>query len=277
MPRDLHHIKLSGGTSVAYRDEGPRSATPLVLIHGITEDHRVWDEFVPDLSRDARVIRVDLPGHGASSPLPTYNAQTLVTPLAEFVQKLELDRPHVIGHSLGGLMATLLGGLVPVRSIINVDQSLRLGPFIELVRSIAPQLAGPDFVEALTDEMDQLGGPAMTVELRRELQKYRIEAMRPVVLGLWLPLVSETEESLTETLAPMLRQVTAPYLSLHADDPGVGYEGWLRMFIPGGQIEVWPGLGHWLQRIHPARFLARVHAFHKSADMVSVPGSGALH
>src|SRR5262245_57758280 len=155
-------------------------------------------------------------------------------------------------------MATLLGGLVSVRSIVNVDQSLRLGPFIELVRSIAPQLAGPDFVEALTDEMDALGGPAMTVKLRHELQRHRTEAMRPVVLGLWLPLINETEESLTETLAPLLREVRAPYLSLHGDDPGPNYETWLRALIPTAQVELWRGLGHWLHRVEPLRFVERV-------------------
>jgi pimeloyl-ACP methyl ester carboxylesterase len=269
MPRSLHSLKLSSGLSLAYRDEGPRSATPLVLIHGITEDHRVWEEFVPELSRDARVIRVDLPGHGASSPLPTYTAQTLVTPLAELVQKLELDRPHVVGHSLGGLMATLLGALVPVRSIINVDQSLRLGPFIEQVRAIAPQLAGPDFVEALTDEMDRLGGPAMTVELRRELQKYRTDVVRPVVLGLWLPLVNESEESVTAMLAPLLGQVTVPYLSLHGEEPDNDYEAWLRNLIPSAHAEVWPGLGHWLHRLKPVRFARRARTFFGSVTRIS--------
>ena len=136
MPR----VDVGDGVTLAYRDEG--AGAPLVLIHGITEDLRAWDELVPELAQNARVLRVDLPGHGASSPLPEYTAASLAAPLAGFVRALGLDRPRVIGHSLGGLLATLLGALVPVRSIVNVDQSLRLGPFIELVRSIAPRLAG---------------------------------------------------------------------------------------------------------------------------------------
>jgi len=259
---DLQRIELAGGLRLACRISGPEPATPVVLIHGITEDHHAWDELVPDLARHARVIRVDLPGHGESSPLPAYSAPALVTPLVELVQTLKLDRPHVVGHSLGGLMATLLGALVPVRSILNVDQSLRLGSFIELVRGIAPRLAGPDFAGALNEEMELLGGPRLPERVRRELRAYRVEARRPVVLGLWLPLVDQTEESVLLPLTPVLRQIRAPYLSLHGSDPGPGYEAWLRQLVPTATVETWDGLGHWLHRVEPERFLKRVHAFH---------------
>jgi pimeloyl-ACP methyl ester carboxylesterase len=140
---------LPSGITLAYRDEG--AGEPLVLIHAITEDHRAWDVFAPELARSARVIRVDLPGHGASSPLPEYNATTLVTPLAELVSELGLERPRLVGHSLGGFLATLLGGLVPARSIVNLDQPLRLGAFIELVRKIAPHLQGGGEVRWLSE------------------------------------------------------------------------------------------------------------------------------
>jgi pimeloyl-ACP methyl ester carboxylesterase len=263
MTAGLEHHSLADSTRIALRASG--SGAPLLLIHGITEDHRVWDEFVPELERDHRVIRVDLPGHGESSALPTYSAGALTAPIAELVQSLGLERPRVIGHSLGGVVATLLGALVPVRSIVNVDQSLRLGPFIELVRSIAPRLDGPGFVAALNEEMELLGGPRLPERVRRELRGYRVEARRAAVLGLWLPLVNETEESVLAPLTPLLRQIRAPYLSLHGDDPGPGYESWLRGFIPTATVETWAGLGHWLHRVEPERFLARVRAFHAAS------------
>jgi len=247
---------------LAYRDSGT-AGPPLVLIHGITEDLHAWDELVPELAREARVIRVDLPGHGESPSLPHYSPPALVAPVAELVQELGLDRPHVIGHSLGGFMATLLGALVPVRSIVNVDQPLRLGPFIERLRAIAKPLEGPEFVATLNREMEELAGPALPVRVRDELRAYRVEARRAVVLGLWLPLVTDTEESLTAALAPFVEQVKAPYLSLHGDDPGPGYEAWLRRLIPTARVEVWPGLGHWLHRVDPQRFLARVREFQR--------------
>ena len=157
MPGDLKQCELPSGVSLAYRDEG--AGEPLILIHGITEDHRAWDVFMPELTRHSRVIRLDLHGHGASSPLPEYSAAALVEPVAQLVQSLALERPRVVGHSLGGLIATLLGALVPVRSIVNVDQPLRLGTFIERVRRIAPALEGPQFTAPCWNaEMEELGG-----------------------------------------------------------------------------------------------------------------------
>ena len=79
---------------------------PIVLLHGIGLDRAVWDPVVPLLARAHEVIAVDLPGFGASEPLagaPTVEA------LAEAVEALGLDRPHVAGNSLGGGLALALG------------------------------------------------------------------------------------------------------------------------------------------------------------------------
>jgi pimeloyl-ACP methyl ester carboxylesterase len=262
-PQQLKHLALEDGVEIAYREHG--TGAPLLLLHGITEDHHAWDELAPLLARDARVIRIDLPGHGASSPLPEYSAFTLGTAVASFVRALELpEPPHVVGHSLGGLLATLLGALVPVRSVVNVDQPLRLGAFMERIRKIALRLRGPEFCAVLNEEMDALGGPRLPERVRSELRAYRVEERRPLVHGLWLPLVDQDEAALTATLLPVLSQVRAPYLSLHGDDPGLGYGEWLRAAIPSAQTEIWPGEGHWLHRTSPERFLARVREFHAS-------------
>jgi pimeloyl-ACP methyl ester carboxylesterase len=100
--------------------------------------------------------------------------------------------------------------------------------------------------------------------VKRELRGYRTERHREVVLGLWLPLLHETEESVLAPLAPLLRQIRAPYLSLHGDDPGPGYEAWLRQYVATAEVETWAGLGHWLHRVEPERFLARVRDFHRA-------------
>ena len=249
--------------AIFHRDEG--SGAPLLLIHGITEDHRVWDELAAELARDSRVIRVDLPGHGRSDPPPRVDALALAAPVVELVQELGLEAPRLVGHSLGGLVATLVGALVPARSVVNVDQPLRLGAFIARVRAIASELRGPRFVDTLNAELDALAGPRLPERVRSELCGYRVEARREIVLGLWLPLVDASEESLAAGFAPLLRQLRAPYLSLHGDDPGPGYAAWLRQLVPSAEVEVWPGLGHWLHRVEPQRFLARVREFHRAS------------
>ncbi len=260
---ELQRAALGDGIEIAFREEG--SGPPLLLVHGITEDHRAWDDFVPALAQGARVVRIDLPGHGASGPLPEYSAGALTAAVARFVAQRGLGAPRVVGHSLGGLIATLLGAFTPVRSVVNVDQPLRLESFIALVRGLAPRLAGAGFVDALNEEMEQMAGPRLPAHLRDALRAYRVPARRDAVLGLWLPLVDQTEAGVLAVLEPLLARLEAPYLSLHGIDPGPDYEAWLRKRIAGARVEEWPGQGHWLHRIEPERFVARVRAFHADA------------
>ncbi|RAY11254.1 alpha/beta hydrolase [Actinomadura craniellae] len=86
------------------RGDGP----PLVLLHGIGHRWQAWEPVMGRLSAEREVIAVDLPGFGASPPLPPgarYDLDTIMDVLAEFFGKLGLDRPHIAGNSLGGLFA----------------------------------------------------------------------------------------------------------------------------------------------------------------------------
>jgi pimeloyl-ACP methyl ester carboxylesterase len=257
---ELRRAEIGDGVEIAYREQG--AGEPLLLIHGITEDHRTWDTLAPCLAERAHVVRIDLPGHGASSMIPEYSAGALTAAVARFVAARGLAAPRVIGHSLGAVVATLLGAFTPVRSVVSVDQPLRLGPFLEMIRQIAPRLAGRDFVAVMNEELELVAGPGLPDWLREELRAYRVVERRPAVLGIWLPLVDQTEERIAETLAPLFERLTAPYLALHGPDPGPGYAEWLRERIAGARVEIWPEHGHWLHRVDPERFLARVREFH---------------
>ncbi|HET8950408.1 MAG TPA: alpha/beta hydrolase [Solirubrobacteraceae bacterium] len=79
---------------------------PIVLLHGIGLNRAVWDPVVPLLAREHEVIAVDLPGFGAS---PALDGTPSVEALAEAVESLGLERPHVAGNSLGGGIALELG------------------------------------------------------------------------------------------------------------------------------------------------------------------------
>ncbi|MFF5408114.1 alpha/beta fold hydrolase [Streptomyces misionensis] len=93
---------------------------PLVLLHGIGHHRQAWDPVVDILATEREVIAVDLPGFGASPALPdglAYDLPTTDTVLAALFGALDLDRPHVAGNSLGGLLALELGREKRVRSV----------------------------------------------------------------------------------------------------------------------------------------------------------------
>ncbi|WBO67745.1 alpha/beta fold hydrolase [Streptomyces camelliae] len=93
---------------------------PLVLLHGIGHHRQAWDPVVDILATEREVIAVDLPGFGASPGLPDglgYTLPATNTVLGTLFEVLELDRPHVAGNSLGGLLALELGREKLVRSV----------------------------------------------------------------------------------------------------------------------------------------------------------------
>ncbi|CAM5258376.1 Alpha/beta fold hydrolase OS=Streptomyces alboniger OX=132473 GN=CP975_29805 PE=4 SV=1 [Streptomyces alboniger] len=109
---------------------GPRTATisyarsgagePLLLLHGIGHHRQAWDPVVEILAAEYDVIAVDLPGFGASPSLPdglTHDLPTVVSALGALCTALDIERPHVAGNSLGGLLALELGRQRLVRSI----------------------------------------------------------------------------------------------------------------------------------------------------------------
>jgi pimeloyl-ACP methyl ester carboxylesterase len=98
------------------RGDGP----PLVLMHGIGHRWQGWEPVIDLLAKERDVIAIDLPGFGASPPLPPgmpYDLSTVVTVLGEFIGELGLDRPHVAGNSLGGLFALEAADRGLVRSV----------------------------------------------------------------------------------------------------------------------------------------------------------------
>lgn len=109
---------------------GPRTVTlsyarvgagePLLLLHGIGHHRQAWDPVIPLIAGERDVIAVDLPGFGASPALPdglTHDLSTVVPVLGALCEALEIERPHVAGNSLGGLLALELGREKLVRSV----------------------------------------------------------------------------------------------------------------------------------------------------------------
>lgn len=104
--------------TLAYARVG--SGEPLLLLHGIGHHRQAWDPVVDILAAERDVIAVDLPGFGESPALPdglAHDLPTMNAALSGLCETLDLDRPHVAGNSLGGLLALELGREKLVRSV----------------------------------------------------------------------------------------------------------------------------------------------------------------
>ncbi|WP_378734644.1 alpha/beta fold hydrolase [Nocardia brasiliensis] len=90
---------------------------PLVLVHGIGSRWQVWEPIIDTLAQSYDVIAVDLPGFGGSAPLATTTVDRLTDALAEFLAAQGIERPHLAGNSMGGLITLDLGARGLARSV----------------------------------------------------------------------------------------------------------------------------------------------------------------
>ena len=151
-------VRLSGG-DLNYKEDGGRDDPVIVLLHGFACSLNWWDRVAPDLAdRGLRVIRFDLLGHGGSEkPRDGYAPDEQARVVAAALRKLRVRRATVVGHSMGGTVATALAEHKPklVRKVAVLGTPPRDGfaelPFLgrvatwpvvgELVRRFAPDQA----------------------------------------------------------------------------------------------------------------------------------------
>jgi len=100
--------------TIHYLDEGMADGPPVVFSHSIGVSLALWDKLAPLLADRFRVVRMDNRGHGASSVPPApYTMGRLTHDLERLIEHLALDRPVVVGLSIGGQMAQALAAKRP--------------------------------------------------------------------------------------------------------------------------------------------------------------------
>ncbi len=102
----------------------------IVLLHGYLESMLVWDDFIPLLYKEFRIVTVDLPGHGISMVEgDTHTMEYLAQTLNAALEELGVERCTMVGHSMGGYAALAfcqlypqkLDGIVLLSSTPNID------------------------------------------------------------------------------------------------------------------------------------------------------------
>ncbi len=106
IPADGQFIDIDG-RRMHYQDRGDGPA--IVMIHGLAGQMRNFSyALVERLANDHRVIVIDRPGSGYSAPGAAANVRAQAAQVAAFIAKLGLERPLIVGHSLGGAVALAL-------------------------------------------------------------------------------------------------------------------------------------------------------------------------
>ena len=85
----------------------------IVLIHGLSVDHEVWDFMVPDLQRTHHVMTIDLPDHGGNAT--PFTVEDAVQELKICMDGLSIQKAVILGHCIGGIVAQVFAQKHPDR------------------------------------------------------------------------------------------------------------------------------------------------------------------
>src|SRR5687767_3385750 len=164
-------ITTGDGVRIAYRFDGEQGLPVLLLSNSIGTDLHMWDGQVPALTEHFRLLRYDARGHGASdAPSGPYSLDRLGRDVVELLDALGLQRVHVLGLSLGGIVAQWLGIHVPERvdRLVLSNTAAYLGPPQQWDQPIVELLEAPD-MQATAEMFLQNWFPARMLQANNEV------------------------------------------------------------------------------------------------------------
>lgn len=235
---------------------GPANAPPLVLIHGLGLDHRLWDALLPHLR--TRTLRLDLRGHGDSdTPAPPYAMGTLIRDVERLMTHFAFKDAVVLGAGEGGLIAQGLAAkrLDLVRAMVLTGSATRFAnPAVWETRLARLRDKGPD----LDAECAQILGPRWQASSALAPTRAMLDLTRPEG---WQGLAAA---SATADFYQTTATLKLPTLILAgADDrktpPDLQLE--LADLVAGSQFQLLRGGSHLSMLTHPDAFAEALFGF----------------
>ncbi|CAM3785105.1 alpha/beta hydrolase [Polaromonas hydrogenivorans] len=252
---------------------------PLVLVHGVGCSHRDWLPVARRLARRHCVLAWDARGHGSCRPVHgSITLARLAEDLAEMLDHFGLDRPVLVGHSMGAL--TLMQylhsyGTQRVAAVALVDQSprivtddsWRLGLFGGCSAAMLSGLiagARRDLAETLLNEVGARAGPWLRHQLGVDASLGRMLRRRLGRIDV-RPLLDLAESMAQADFRASLSRLDAPLLVvLGARSPhyaGLPLDAWYRDTVKHAQISIYPRAGHSPHVSEPLRFARELQRF----------------
>jgi pimeloyl-ACP methyl ester carboxylesterase len=272
-PRDTF-VSING-LRLHYLEWGAADSAPVVLLHGGSAHAHWWDHFAASIADIYRVLALDLRGHGDSEHAdpPAYRVEDYAHDLTAFVATLRLDHIHLIGHSLGGLVATAFAGREPqqLRSLVVVDSQLRITPagaryMLRLRNFPAPMYRD----HQLAIERFRLL-PTQTAGDEKTLRQIAAHSFRKLPDGHWT--FKFDREAMAhhepQDLTLVLRQLTCPILLMrgaHSTLLSPSALAVLHAAAPQAALAEVTAAHHHIMLDNPAEFERIVRAFLDAAD-----------
>lgn len=243
-------------TKIHYLSEG-KGTDAFVLVHGWGSSLDFWRAQVPELAKRARVIALDLPGHGKSDkPETNYNMDFFAAAVDAVLKDAKVERAVLVGHSMGTPVIRQFYRKYPQKTLalVIVDGGLRpFGTKEQREQFMAP-LRGPNWKEAVAPMTAQM--TAMLSADDQERIKTSFESTPHQVLVSAMDAMSDEALYATD-------KINVPVLAILAKSPfwAPDTEQFFRRLAPDLEYQMWEGVDHFLHMGKPKEFNAAVITF----------------
>lgn len=248
-----------------------RGGRPIVLVHGWCDDSTGWTRLIADLEPDHLIIAPDLRGHGHSESIDgSYTPFVMADDVQALLEQLSVTDAVVVGHSLGGLVASIMGVQRPdlASQLVLLDPSYgREHGHADRVREWIGDIHSADSHERAMKFVSRATGDSPTVRARRVARRRRAEAMSPDVIWRALAdihLASDQISTRPESSRYLVRR-EIPILAIHADRSRADWERSL-VRHPTSRVEYWPDVSHWVHEDAPERLVATMRDWLSDVD-----------
>ncbi|MBH0115917.1 alpha/beta hydrolase [Salinibacterium sp. NG253] len=186
-PLDGGLLRTRGAeVDIAFRMRGTGPA--VVLLHGTSATHAVWEPISEALADHATVIALDQRGHGRSDkPEHGYSARDFADDVIMLLDALKIDRAIIAGHSLGGRNAWVTAALYPERvsGVVVVDYT----PYVEsaVIDELQERVAGGYRSFSSRDEIELYLRERYPAIMRSAVERRALWGYRPQDDGTLLP------------------------------------------------------------------------------------------
>lgn len=233
---------------------------PVLMLHGHTLDHRVWEDVIPRLlAGGCRSVAPDLRGHGRSSrPEGGYNPRDHAEDMRAVLDGLGVDRAVVVGYSLGGAVALEMAIAWPdrVAGLVLIEPVLPDRPYEPEFFATLKKVAGAVRERGVREAML---GPWIECELfapsfRRPGLRERFEAIVRDFPGADYLATRRDRVERDWTVPDRMASLSVPTTVVSAEHTLPGFRSWaveIAGEVPGARREVVAGTGHLLPMERP--------------------------
>ncbi|HZM85885.1 MAG TPA: alpha/beta hydrolase [Blastocatellia bacterium] len=245
------------GIRVHYESHGT-GREAIVLIHGWTCNLGFWKQQIPDLTKRARVVAIDLPGHGKSDkPKTAYTMDLFARAVDAVMQDAGVDRGVLVGHSMGTPVARQFSRKYPQKTLglVVVDGPLRPFGDKKMMDDFIAPLRGPDYKTQAGQFIDGMLGPQVSAALREQIKTSMLSTPQYVAIS--------AMEGMNEESNWKQDKIDVPVLAVLAKSPfwPADNEQFFRSVAPKLDYQMWDGVSHFLMMEKPKEFNAAVIAF----------------